>query len=532
MNSFDNERIEIAEMYGAVAGDLHGAFAEFAAVSVGTKAKECLYSLSISPSAPLTREQYFEAIGIIETRLGLTGQPRAVIFHVKRDKDHRAREHCHVVWSRIDVDKMRAVHMAHDHRKLMNLACELARKYGLKLPPGLAAWEKRQKLEKEKLEPTLGEKAQAEETGITPEQRREEITAAYEASDSAEAFRSALEQKGYVLARGDKRGMVVVDRFGGVHSLTRYIKGHTAKQIKAKLAALMQEQLPSVDQAKELMRQRARAQEEREREQQQDEQRDLSAEALAKAERLAEFRRQAEEGLAEKQAARRLEVRQAKQQLFTRQQAERLALHAAQKSESRRFLFRVRSAVADLIGRTPGLRSVLSHIQKKTHLDPKERHALENEALARRHAREKRDIERRRRTLARLEARETQSLEKAVRREQRLQEAARLERERTAEQARTVENMAKQDFFDAARDQGLWKQTDIDEGELSRTFNDEAGFVQGPPDSGDDDDGLAPDWKAGADDNGGDDDNGGPRHRGGAARAMGIGEIRTSLENS
>jgi hypothetical protein len=49
----------------------------------------------------------------------------------------------------------------------------------------------------------------------------------------------------------------------------------------------------------------------------------------------------------------------------------------------------------------------------------------------------------------------------------RLQEAARLERKRTAEQARTAENMAKQDFFDAARDQGLWKQTDIEEGKLS-----------------------------------------------------------------
>jgi hypothetical protein len=337
MNSFDNESIEIADVYGAVAGDLHGAFAEFEAVSLGTKAREYLYSLSISPPAVLTREQYFEAIGIIETRLDLTAQPRAVIFHVKD-----GREHCHVVWSRIDVDKMRAVHMAHDHRKLMNLACELARKYGLELPPGLEAWEKRQKLEKEKLEPTLGEKAQAEETGITPEQRREEITAAYEQSDNAEAFRSALEQKGYVLVRGDKRGLVVVDRFGGVHSLTRYIKGHTAKQVKAKLAALSPEQLPSVDQAKEIMRQRAQAREERQREQQQDEQRDLSSEAqsakeeiLAKAERLAEFRRQKEEGLAGKQAARRLEVQQAEQQLFTRHQAERLALHAAQIGESR-----------------------------------------------------------------------------------------------------------------------------------------------------------------------------------------------------
>jgi hypothetical protein len=70
-----------------------------------------------------------------------------------------------------------------------------------------------------------------------------------------------------------------------------------------------------------------------------------------------------------------------------------------------------------------------------------------------------------------------------------------------------------QDFFDAARDQGLWKQRDFEEGVLSRSFNDEAGFVQGPHGSGDDDDGLTPDQSSGIDDDGGDDDSGGPRHR-------------------
>jgi hypothetical protein len=68
-------------------------------------------------------------------------------------------------------------------------------------------------------------------------------------------------------------------------------------------------------------------------------------------------------------------------------------------------------------------------------------HRFESEALARRHAREKRDIERRRRTLARLKTRERQSLEKAIRREQRLQGAARLERDLSAEALAKAENM-------------------------------------------------------------------------------------------
>lgn len=156
MNAFDNESIEVAEIHGAVADDLLGAFAEFEAVSLGTRAREYLYSLSISPPSPLTRDQYFEAIGMIEERLGLAGQPRAVIFHVKPDERGISREHCHVVWSRINIEKMRAVHMAHDRRRLMDLAVALARKYGLAMPPGLKAWEAKQKYEKEKLEARLG----------------------------------------------------------------------------------------------------------------------------------------------------------------------------------------------------------------------------------------------------------------------------------------------------------------------------------------------------------------------------------------
>jgi len=470
MNALDNERVEIAEVYGAVAEDLHGAFAEFAAVASGTRAKQYLYSLSINPSAPLTREQYDEAIAAIEERLGLTGQPRAVVFHVKH-----GREHCHVVWSRIDLEKMRAIHMAHDHRRLCDLSCELARKYGLDLPPGLKAWEKKQRFEKEKLEPTLAETAYTEKTGIDTEQRRAEITDAYEQSDSAAAFRAALEQKGYMLARGDRRGFVVVDKFGQVHSLSRYVKGHTAKQIKAKLAPLTPEQLPTADQAKEQMRQRRQAAKD------------------AEFDRLREQRRAAlEKRFAENQAKRRAELAGAEQELLVRQASEKLALHAAQQRESRGILFRVRSAVADLIGRTPALRSVLGHIQKLTHLDPKERHRLERETLARRHAREKLDIERRKRALAKIEAREMRSLG--------------LGRAQTVKKAQSADPAARhkgrQDFFEAARDQGLWRKRDPKDYELTVRFNDAAEFVEGADRAGgDDDDDRAPSWKERAEDN-------------------------------
>lgn len=378
----------------------------------------------------------------------------------------------------------------------MDIGCELAHKFGFELPPGMKAWEQGQTFEKDRLEPTLAEKAQADETGISPDQRRAEITAAYEASDTPEAFCAALEQKGYILAKGDKRGLVIVDKFGSPHSLTRYIEGHKAGAIKKKLAALDPDQLPSVDQAKEIMRARIQAYDDAQRESQH------AAEELA---RFEEKRRRKEQAQRERQAARRLEIRQAEQELLTRQQAERLALHAAQKSEAEGILFRVRSAVADLIGRTPGLRSVLGHIQQMTGLDPRERHRLENDALARRHAREKLEIERRKRFQAHIEKREALSREKALRREQRLAQEARLEQERTSEQARGVDNKAMQDFYDAAHDDGLWKHKEFEDGELSESFNDAAEFKQGGNNSDDNDDGYAPDWTDTDDDDGDDD---------------------------
>jgi hypothetical protein len=395
---------------------------------------------------------------------------------------------------------MRAIQLSFDHSRLMDMACELSHKFGFELPAGMKAWEAGQAFEKDKLEPTLAEKAQADETGITPDQRRAEITAAYEASDTPEAFRAALEQKGYVLAKGDRRGLVVVDRFGNPHSLTRYIEGHKAAAIKKKLSALDPEKLPSVDQAKEMMRARAQAYEEAQRESQQ---------AAEERKRLEKKRRRNEQAQKERQAARRLEIQQAEQEMLTRQQAERLALHAAQKSEAESLLFRVRRAVAELLGRTPGLRSVLGHIQKMTHLDPRERHRLEDEALARRHAREKLEIERRKRFQSRIESREAQSRERALRRERRLAQEARMERERTAERAHTVDNKARQDFYDAAKDDGLWKHREFEDGELSESFNDAAEFTQGGDNSDGDGESYVPDW-ADTDDDGDDD---GPKFR-------------------
>ena len=50
LNEHDNELMEVADLRGAIAPDLHGAFAEWEAQAHAlTKCKNYLYSLSVNP---------------------------------------------------------------------------------------------------------------------------------------------------------------------------------------------------------------------------------------------------------------------------------------------------------------------------------------------------------------------------------------------------------------------------------------------------------------------------------------------------
>ena len=153
---------------------------------------------------------------------------------------------------------------------------------------------------------------------------------------------------------------------------------------------------------------------------------------------------------------------------------------------------------------------MLSHIQKMTHLDPKERHTLENEALARRHARERRETERRNRFLARVEKREQRSLDAgAAQGAEATGDGAAGGGTGCRADSKTANGSEGelQQKFDAAAgfdrktqdagDDGI--AADWREGDLQQAFDAASGFDRDPP-NGDGDDGLAPDGNDGSDD--------------------------------
>lgn len=225
MNVEDNEHAMVHELRGFLADDLFGAFHEAEAISLGTKCQQYLFSLSLSPpqSARVSVETFETAIADIERRLGLAGQPRAIVFHEKK-----GRRHAHCVWSRINVAQMRAINLPHFKRRLTHISRELYLEHGWEMPAGLRAHNDR-----DPLNYSHAEASQAKRVKRDPAKMKELFKSCWEVSDSRTAFAAALWDQGFCLARGDKRGFVAVDADGEVYSISRWV-GVKAKDVRAR----------------------------------------------------------------------------------------------------------------------------------------------------------------------------------------------------------------------------------------------------------------------------------------------------------
>lgn len=222
----ENEHVELHEIRGFVADDLHGALHEARAVSRGTRCKKFLFSLSLSPpeeeSVPV--DIFEAAIEQIEQELGLNDQPRAIVFHEKE-----GRRHAHCVWSKIDVQEMKARRLPHFKRKLNAIAKELYLENGWKLPKGFVEPQARDPRSFSRVE-----WQQAKRAKLDPKALKAVFQDCWAASDTAAAFGSALRERGFYLAKGDRRGFVAVDYRGEVYSLSRYV-GVKARDLSARL---------------------------------------------------------------------------------------------------------------------------------------------------------------------------------------------------------------------------------------------------------------------------------------------------------
>ena len=87
----ENDHVHVYEIEGFASDNLMDAFKEVHAISKGTRCKQFLYSLSVNPPPhkEVSTVDFIKAIDEAAKRLGLEGQPRAIVFHEKEGRDRR-----------------------------------------------------------------------------------------------------------------------------------------------------------------------------------------------------------------------------------------------------------------------------------------------------------------------------------------------------------------------------------------------------------------------------------------------------------
>ncbi|MCV6575092.1 MAG: relaxase/mobilization nuclease domain-containing protein [Cohaesibacter sp.] len=236
MNQHDNDHITVHAINGFMANDVHGALSEAYGISKATKCKKFMFSLSLSPpeDAVVSVEDFENAINDIGDKLGLSEQPHVVLFHEKN-----ARRHCHVVYSRIDLQEMKAINLSYYKEKLNDIAREQYLIHGWDLPKGF-----QNRALSDPQTYTLEEYQVAKRAKRDPREIKAVLKNCWQQSDSKPAFEAALQEKGFYLCKGDRRGFVALDWQGNIYSLSRWT-GEKPKALKAKLGE--PSQLLSVD---------------------------------------------------------------------------------------------------------------------------------------------------------------------------------------------------------------------------------------------------------------------------------------------
>lgn len=222
----ENDHVTVHELRGFASDTLDGALTEAYAVSRGTQCKQFLFSLSLNPppDAQVSTQSFETAIDRVENQLGLDDQPRVVVFH---EKD--GRRHAHAVWSRIDAETMTAKQLSWHKNKLQDVSRELYLEHGWRMPEGFA--------DRSKSDPrnfTLEEWQQAKRKDRDPREIKDAFRDAWAISDGKAAFEHALKERGYWLARGDRRGFTALDAHGEVYAVAKWA-GVKTKAVRERL---------------------------------------------------------------------------------------------------------------------------------------------------------------------------------------------------------------------------------------------------------------------------------------------------------
>ena len=248
MRKGKNERVDLKELRGFCSDKIAGAMQEMDAVGGASECEKYVYHASINPalSDHLTPEQMLQAVDILERHLKLEDHQRVIVSH---EKD--GREHYHIAWNRVDPETMKAVTMSHNYRAHEEAAREIERTFSLEQTQGRHTGGG----PKPERGPKQWESERGRRSGVDPRELSKHLKEIWGEALNGQDFQNELESYGYLLARGDSRAFLVVDRNGDLHSLARRL-GLKASEVSEGLSDIDRAQIWSAEEAQQIQLER------------------------------------------------------------------------------------------------------------------------------------------------------------------------------------------------------------------------------------------------------------------------------------
>lgn len=206
----ENENVRVLDIKGASTGNAAEAVFEFSLQNELTKrGKNGLYHASISPAhgedSAMTYDDWIKSADVLEKKLGLEGQNRVLVWHEKRGKDGKLRQHVHCVWQREKDGKL--IKMSHNYRQHDSARRTLEKEFGHKLT--------RQPLD-----------------------LKQALTDIWNQAKDGQEVMDKAKKIGVTIAQGVRRAYTAIDSEGQKLDFVRQLIGVKTRDVKEKLQGL------------------------------------------------------------------------------------------------------------------------------------------------------------------------------------------------------------------------------------------------------------------------------------------------------
>ncbi|MEM9804033.1 MAG: relaxase/mobilization nuclease domain-containing protein [Cyanobacteria bacterium P01_D01_bin.56] len=265
----ENEIVRHVRSRGLYVDSVHRGMAYMTAIaSAFPQVQKPVFHISMSPSTPLTEQQWARAFAVYEGEFNLDDYMYIEIEHLKRDGRPA---HRHRAYLRIGADG-KALRLSHTHIRNEKCARILEYEFGHPLTIGrfnrtiikhleaegqgaISSWMRAQEVHLRYRPSAIQsdqDTQQQKRTQVSIKQVRADLQEAWAEATNAQEFLRLLLQRGYILAQGRKK-YVICDSTGNVHSPRRRLDVR-AGVLRAFFADLVQEHLPTVEQVQQAVK--------------------------------------------------------------------------------------------------------------------------------------------------------------------------------------------------------------------------------------------------------------------------------------